>query len=190
MTLPSLISFSGPSGVGKDTAADLLVAKARFVKCTITEPLEEALLVLDPLIVLEDSVERYSVLKETWGRFVYEEFEEVRRLLGVLKSHFGPNVLGGEYWTGLTYERIRTLREENNSVALSGVVDHQELDAVRKLGGVTVWIERPIKVRGGDNTITAEDCDVVVQNDGSYKEFYVNIVEALEEYAETHKDDS
>lgn len=182
MTLPALVSFSGYSDVGKDAAADLLVAKARFAKTTVTEPLEEALLAIDPLIVVQDSVERYSVLKENWGDFVIDEFEEVRRLLRVLKTYFGPNVLGNEHWLGLTSQRIRDLRAQNKSVALSGVVDKEELDLVRDHDGVTVWIERPIKVRVGDTTITAADCDVVVQNDGTLKDLYVNIVEALEEY--------
>jgi len=189
MTLPSLVSFSGYRGVGRDTAADQLVAKARFVKCTIDEPLEEALLAIDPLILdpSGNSVERYSTLKNTLGDYAKEEYAEIPRLLAVLKTYFGPQVLGAEHWTGLTYQRIRAIREINKSVALSGVVDQQELDAVRELGGVTVWINRPsIKVRVGDTTITAADCDVVVENDGTFKEFYANIVESLEEWNEKH----
>lgn len=182
MTLPTLVSFSGHSRMGKDAAADLLVAKAGYVKTYVSKPLEEALLALDPLIVVQDSVEKYSVVKQNWGDFVNEEFQEVRRLLAVLKNYFGPNVLGGMFWTGLVFQEVQELLDSGQTVALSGVQHPHELDVVRKLKGVSVWIERPIKRRIGDTTITAEDCDVVVQNDGTLRDLYVNIIEGLEEY--------
>lgn len=185
MTLPNLISFSGYLGVGRNAAADLLVAKAKFVKTTITEPLEAALLHLDPYIVdpKEKSVERYSDMRKSWGDLAAtEEFDEVRRLVRVLKTYFGPHVVGGEFWTGLVYEKIKALHSENKKVALSGVVNSEELVVVRELDGVAVWINRPIKARFGDNTITADDCDVIVENDGTYNNLYVSIVEAVEEF--------
>ncbi len=188
MTLPSLISFSGYATVGKDAAADLLVSRAGFVKTYMSKPLEQALLTLNPWIVdhKESTIERFADLHTNLGYTSTKEFEEVRRLLQILGTEIGRNMIGENVWLDLVFEEIRNLRALDKSVAVTGVRNLNELTLVRQLDGVSVWIERPnmrpVNSHSSDNTLTAEDCDLVVTNNGTLRDLYVNLVTALEEY--------
>lgn len=179
MTLPSLISFSGYATAGKDAAADILVQRARFAKTHMTKPLELALVELNPWIVdsKENSLERFADLYENLGEFAVKEFSEARRLLRALESEIGV-----EYWTNKVFHEVKLWMALDKKVSLSGVQTLEELALVREHEGVSVWIERPVKLRRGSGNVTAADCDIIVQNDGTLKALYVNLVTALEEY--------
>ncbi len=183
MTLPNLISFSGYANAGKDAAADVMVSRARFVKTYMAKPLEQALVQINPWIVdhKENALERFEALYTNLGEQAIKDFEEIRRLLRMLETEVGRKD-GENLWTDLVFDEVRTLRALDKKVVLSGVQHHDELSLVRKHDGVCVWIDRPVKARSSLITITAKDCDLVVVNDGTVKDLYVNIVTALEQY--------
>lgn len=190
MTLPNLISFSGQAFVGKDAAADVLVSRAKFVKTYMLKPVEQALVHLDPIVPdpKAGTLERFSSLYENLPKHELRDLEEVRRLIGRMERQVGRDN-GENLWAELVFSEVRSLQEIGNKVALSGVNHQAELDLVRGHGGVCVWINRPVKSRGSANTITAEDCDVVVVNDGTIKELYANVVIAVEEFIAANNTD-
>lgn len=188
MTLPSLISFSGYATVGKDAAADILVSRAGFVKTYMSKPLEQALLTLNPWIVdhKESTIERFADLHTNLGYDATKEFEEVRRLLQTLGTEVGRNMVGENVWTDLVFDEILNLRAQDKNVAVTGVRYPNEMDLVHQLDGVAVWIERPnirpVNSHTSDNALTSKDCDLVVSNNGTLRNLYVNLVTGLEEY--------
>lgn len=182
MTLPNLVSFSGQARSGTDSAADLLVARVRFVKTYMAKPLEKTLLQANPWIVdyAENTIERFADLHAKLGFDATREFEEVRRLLQ-MGTDIGRNILGKNVWSDLVFEEVRSYRQLGKSVAVAGVKHPDELAIVRKLDGVCVWIERESS-RPNDTVVKAEDCDLAVHNNGTLKDLYVNLITALEEY--------
>lgn len=185
MTLPALVSFSGFPGAGKDTAADLLVTRARYAKTYMMKPLEQAMLFVNPWIVdsKAGTVERFADLHASLGfDNAKNYFEEVRRLLEV-GSEFGQSLLGQDIWTSRVFEEVQALQASGKSVALSGVTTPEERDLVTDAGGITVWVEREI-ARPTTSLITPEDCDIVVENNGTPKELYIKLIIAFEEFGE------
>lgn len=184
MTLPTLVSFSGYPRSGKDAAADLLVSRARFAKTYMLKPLEKTMLRVNPWIVdhKENTIERFSDLHENLGFDATREFEEARRLIQ-LGTEVGRDLLGRNIWTELVFDEVQSLRDSGKNVAISGVEYLEELPLVREYGGVCVWIDR-YNVRPGkyQGTVRPEDCDLVVANNGTLKDFYIALIVSLEEY--------
>lgn len=182
MTLPNLVSISGYSFSGKDAAADALVERAGFAKTHMSTFVEQALVKLDPWIVdhKEGSVERFSELYENLGDAAIKNYQEVRRLLYTLETEVGREN-GENIWVKQVFEEIHFLLEAGEKVVLVGPKTKDELELVRIYGGVCVWISRPMKTNTGVS-ITSDDCDLIVKNDGNLSDLYVNLVVALEEY--------
>lgn len=188
MTLPNLVSFSGYSWSGKDAAADLMVSRVRFTKTYMQKPLEQALLKANPWIVdrKESTVERFADLHENLGFDETRTFDEVRRLLS-MGAEIGRDLLGQNIWNDLVFTEVQNLLALGKKVALSGVSYPDELALVRENGGVCVWINR-YRARPGGTSVTAEDCDLVVDNVGTLKDFYVALITTLEEYTPTNEE--
>lgn len=190
MTLPNLVSFSGDAYAGKDAIADLLVERARFKKTYMLKPIEQALLKMNPWIVDNDenTIERFADLHQNLGFDVARRFPETERLIA-LASEVGKDLLGQNVWYHQVFNEISTFLTWEFKVALSGVESTDVLALVKQYGGVTVWLDRPPPLRGlprkrrGD--IKKADCDIIIHNDGTLKDLYVNVVSALEEYDET-----
>lgn len=187
MTLPNLVSFSGYPKSGKDAAADLLVQRVRFSKTYMLKPLEKILLTIDPWIVdhKEGTIERFSALHESLGFDDARDFEETQRLIQ-LGTEYGRALFGQNLWTNLVFEEVTLLLGRNKNVALSGVIYKDELDLVRKNNGVSVWIERKgarlSRSLMREDMVTPDDCDIVVTNNGTLRELYINLLTALEEF--------
>lgn len=187
MTLPNLVSFSGDAYAGKDAIADLLVERARFKKTYMLKPIEQALLKMNPWIVdpEENTIERFADLHKNLGFDAARAFPETERLIA-LASEVGKDLLGQNVWHHLIFDEVSTFLTWQFKVALSGVEHLDALALVKQHDGVTVWLERPRPLKGmprkrrGD--VRKADCDIIVQNDGTLKDLYVNVVSALEEY--------
>lgn len=165
-----------------------LAMRAGFVKTHMTKPLEEALAKLNPWIVdgKEGTIERFADLYTKLGKHATTEFEEVRRLLETIEIEFGQNLVGSSVWHDLVFKEVEALLAADQKVALSGVRNTKEIALLHMYGGVSVWLDRPsarpAKVSRGVKVLTPEDCDLIVVNDGTLGDLYVNLVVALEEY--------
>lgn len=146
-TGPLFVALGGPVRAGKDTVADYLVAKHRFVKVGMSDALHEALATLDP-VVSGDA--RYSHMVEMVGYVEAKKIPEVRRLLRALGTEVGRK-LDEDLWVKAAERRIQYLRGEGHPVVLTGVRFPNELEMVRELGGHPVWISRPGAGDGSDH---------------------------------------
>lgn len=150
---PILIGIGGWKTAGKDEVADELVRSCGYAKTFMSEPLNEALLVLDPLIDIRYSqlwhtgevtaLLRYSELHERVGYTAAKEFPEVRRLLQQLGTGVGRTFFGEHVWVDIAEKKIRELMEAGRNVAITGIRYRNEMDMVESLGGTTLWVSRP-----------------------------------------------
>lgn len=165
MTVP-VIGLAGYMRSGKSTAAAHLVDVHGFVPVNFADALREALAVLDPIVNPWGT--RYSTVFDRYG---YDEaksaYPEVRRLLQVLGTEVGRNILGADVWVHAWRRRVVALGSA--SVVAADVRFPNEARAIRDAGGEVWWIDRPGCGPSGhasECSIGPDDCDGVVVNVG------------------------
>lgn len=166
------VGVGGYATAGKDAFADFLVGEG-FTKTYMSEPLERILLLLDPIVYTErDRVVRYAELHQQVGYERSKQVAEVRRLLQVLGTEVGRDMIGADVWVDIM---AKSIAHEKNAV-ITGIRFPNELAAIRRHGGELVWIDRPgvgaVNTHKSDNTLTELDFDLVVHNDGSLEDLH------------------
>lgn len=167
-----LIGIGGKLRSGKDTLADGLVEKAGFVKLNWSKPLFDALEIINPWLDGDGDTVRFARLLWIKRGDLTETKNnpEVRRLLqaigDALRALYGPTAL-----TDIIRRDIEKLLSEGKSVVITGVRFPAELELIRELGGVAIWVERPGLEEGSshitENALAAEDFDSIIVNDYS-----------------------
>ena len=188
---PKLIGLGGKLRSGKDAFADYLVEHHGYVKMGMSDVLHESALAMNPVISAgieydETSFEpyletlTYRAATEKHGYVAAKElFPEYRAFLQRMGTEFGRNILGEHIWVGLTMSRILDQFGQGNDVVVTGIRFPNELDMIRDIGGRSIWINRPGLAtaeahaqHASETGVTAEDFDIVVQNDGDLDELY------------------
>lgn len=178
-----LIGLGGYAGSGKDVAADALVDLRGWTKTYMSEPLERALLKLNPIVARRwwGKAVRYRELHAKVGYTESKNNPEVRRLLQVLGTEIGRDMIDPDVWVRVAFNRIDELLAQGKSVALTGIRFANELNAVRERGGELVWIDRglaPVNTHTSDNTLGPDDFDRVIHNHGSIDDLRRGILAA------------
>jgi hypothetical protein len=170
---PKLIAFVGYSGSGKDTAADYLVANKNFNKYSFASPLKALCQMLYGQHGLKD--EKH-----------YNDFRDDR------KTVLYTNDAGKEFTAVDIWVEVGTkLREVHPDVWLdmaNGVEQYRtviadcrhpnELNRIKELGGTVVYVQRDVEINPSakmDGLIKPEDCDIVIDNDGTLEELYAKV---------------
>lgn len=125
-----LIGLCGAAGCGKDTLADMFVAKRRYKKLSFAEPLYRMLEVLtgENAERLRDRTFKESPI--SWiGR-------SPRELLQTLGTEWGRALVSETVWIDWT------MRQVDGDCVISDVRFNNEAQAIRSAGGVILRIER------------------------------------------------
>ena len=185
-----IIGISGFMGAGKDELADILVSKYGFKKTFMSEPLARALYALNPIIdcffpgAAELSAElqysspsrytRYRDIADAIGYTEAKKIPEVRRLLQVLGTEVGRDIIGENTWTDIAARTLTQWQADGIPAVITGIRYRNELAMIRDLGGATVWIHRPgltlpakLALHSSETTVGPLDCDYRVENDGT-----------------------
>lgn len=175
--------FLGVGGYGfsgKDTFADILAERYEWKKHYMSEPLEAALIALDPFLPMYspsgDVVgwEHYSVLHKRVGYNESKKNPEARRLLQILGTSVGRNMFGENCWVNIGYTNCKLDMDKGFNVALTGIRFSNELKMATKLHGFNVWIDRPgfgpVNGHVSDNSLGPSDFDLILRNDGSLED--------------------
>lgn len=180
-----LIGLGGLLRAGKDATADYLREEHGFLVMGMSEPLLEAALALNPWVQLPGSASlgrqmRFTTLAKLVEEVGYTEAKknpEVRRFLQVLGTEVGRQMIGENVWVDIAGRRIDEARDQGYSVALTGVRFPNEFDMIRSRRGTLVWIDRPgiirpVELHASENSVTGDDFDVTIVNDGSLDDLY------------------
>lgn len=164
----SAVPFVGLGGKfesGKDAFADALVQHHGYHKLGMSDVLADALFELNPYIptrfigselIFEQIREeldwegfnpiepliRYRVLAAQIGYTRAKRFPEVRRLLQMLGTEVGRNLIDTNVWVDVMMRRADKLRAAGTPVAITGMRFPNELAAVEAHGGYTVYVWR------------------------------------------------
>jgi hypothetical protein len=173
---PRLIAFSGFIGAGKTTAAKML-ADYDYVPTKFAKPLKAMLISIGlTMDDLEDPIKKSQPHPLLQGR-------TPRHAMQSLGSEWGRDLISTNFWAGLWAHEAGTLLDGGGRVVVDDMRFPNEVQAVRRLGGLTVYIigvrnSRPqLQHRSEDGSIR-ERCDVVLYNDKGFHELRISL-EAL-----------
>lgn len=201
--LPPLIGVGGLKEHGKDAFADFLVEDEGYFKTFFSEDLTAAVSKIGPRgpwvrldfdiapDILAGDFIRYVELIEIVGYTAAKEHRDVREYLQGLGTEVGRNMIHEDVWVDMVTKKIHAARAAGTPVVLTGVRYPNEIELVRSLGGITVWVERttwPVKVshplteaidaalepqqdttatHSSETSLSAEDFDVFIENDST-----------------------
>lgn len=161
--------MSGYATSGKDTVADLLCYEYDFERFSFSEPLQDMLMVLDPKLGGGMTL-RGLVNDEGWTKA--KENPEVRRLLQVLGTEIGRDMISPNLWVNLMAEKIAGV----DRVVLTNVRFPNEAEMVRNRGGLILRVERPgvgpAQGHISDLALDEFDFDRVISNDSTIENLH------------------
>jgi 5'-nucleotidase len=185
----SVLGFGGVLRSGKDTAADRLVEQHGWVKLNMSDPLAEALYTLNPRVEVDNYISppltrnvlfspgtyHYQDIVDKIGYVEAKTIPDVRRLLQALGTEVGREMIDQNVWVNIAARRIQELTAQGKNVAITGIRFPNEIEMIREVGGVSVWVERPGLASGeginashaSEISLDKDDFDLVLWNDGS-----------------------
>lgn len=200
--LAPLIGLGGKLRAGKDAVGDYLEESHGYTKLGMSDALNEALLALNPIIYVElenrelpeggylpglaitGSVTyiHYRDLHDAVGYVEAKKNPEVRRLLQMLGTEVGRNMIDPDVWVNIAVRKITELREAGVPVVITAVRFPNEVEMIRRLGGTTIWIERPTEARtdaqgdilthASETSVDAGMFDLTIENVGTLEDLY------------------
>jgi hypothetical protein len=105
----------------------------------------------------------------------------VRRLLQVLGTEVGREMIDPNVWINIAQKRIHEHWTSNRKVVITAIRFPNELEMIRSLGGTSIWIERPTEQRGAieelsghasETSVSQELFDYTIVNDQDLENLY------------------
>lgn len=178
-----LIGIGGYAGTGKDAVATILEDSHGFYRTFMSQPLNAALCRLNPQVeVRPGEVFRYVDLIAQLGYTRAKELPEVRRLLQAMGTEVGRDMFGQTVWIDQLRNYLAAQKPDDD-VVVTGIRFPNEARMIVELGGELWWVLRPgygpVNSHSSDNTLTYEDFDRVVMNDGTLVDLEQSVAKLL-----------
>ena len=179
-----LIGIGGYAGTGKDAVATILEDSHGFYGTFMSQPLNAALCRLNPQVeVRPGEVFRYVDLIAQLGYTRAKELPEVRRLLQAMGTEVGRDMFGQTVWIDQLRNYLAAYKPDDD-VVVTGIRFPNEARMIVELGGKLWWVMRPgfgpVNRHTSDNSLTYEDFDRVVVNDGTLEDLEQLVTKMLQ----------
>lgn len=164
-----IIGLSGYAQVGKDTVASILVEEYGYTRIGFADIIKKAAYVLDPIITLDGMRLAHAVDKYGWEGA--KQAPEVRRLLQVLGSEIGRDLIDPQIWVELTMSAVH----QNDKIVISDVRFRNEAEEIKWKHG-EIWrisrIEKdaPVNVHRSETDMDSWDFDQYISNNGTIED--------------------
>lgn len=162
------IGLHGFAGVGKDTVADLL-ADYGYERVAFGDKVREALYTLNPIVTV-GIFGAYTIrdLVDFWGwDHVKREHSEVRKMLQVMGTEIGRDLIGQDTWVDLALSSIHP----DKKYVFTDIRFDNEYSAIKRSGGIFIKIYRPgvgpVNSHKSDTGLPDPWFDVILHNDGT-----------------------
>lgn len=165
-----LIGLGGKLRAGKDEVAEHLATEHDFVVMGMSDALNEALqrigsvgpwVKLDFSFIVDKPWEkkirrgryikgdfvRYTELLAAVGYVEAKRHEDVRDYLQGLGTEVGREMIDQDVWVEMAEKKIRTLWLTGADVVITAMRFPNELEMLRRMGGTSIWIDRPDALR-------------------------------------------
>jgi len=137
-----IIGLSGYAQSGKDTVANILVDKYGYKRVAFADKIRECLFALDPIVGVRDGSSATLHLSEYFDDFGWEKAKklpEVRRLLQVLGTEVGRNLIDEQIWIEMALGNVAI----GDKVVVTDVRFEDEAKEIKWLFGEIWRINRP-----------------------------------------------
>ena len=168
-----ILGLHGFAQSGKDTMAGILIEKLGYRRIAFADILREALYRLDPVVGFTNGelLTVTRVVDEIGWEKAKVQYSEVRRLLQVIGTEVGRDLIDENVWVNLAMKGVGV----NDKVVVTDVRYPNEIDAINKLNGVLIKIRRPdlgpVNNHVSDSGLPDEMFDFIIDNEGSVEDF-------------------
>lgn len=167
-----MIGLCGKAGAGKDTVAQILIKHRGFTRYAFADAVRDAAEATNPLVLTSNGGdhERLTTVIDRigWDR-AKREVPEARRLLQVIGTEVGRQILGENCWVDIVNRKIK--EDDSNNPIITDLRFENEQQYVQKKYGFIVQITRPDNPDSIAATHASEQFvptpDFVINNDGS-----------------------
>lgn len=170
-----LVGLTGYAGSGKDAAAAGLTA-LNWKRVSFAEPLRQMLLALNPFLPSGLTLQ-YVVEKQGWEGA--KKSPEVRRLMQVMGTEVGREMIDDELWTKLALKQIKQHFLNGHPVVVTDVRFSNEADMIRQAGGRIIRIHRegvkPAQNHVSDTNVDLLSYDHEIVNNGTVEELQTTL---------------
>lgn len=184
MTHPTVYGFGGYKRSGKDAAVDELESAYGFARTGMSTPIDEAARILNPIITHAPDGRpiHYIEFNDVVCHGDYtlaKEDAEFRRFLKALGADLGREI-DANLWVNKVRATINASLDRGVPIALTGTRFPNELELIRSMGGVLVWVSRPgvedsTDTHSTESSVAPEDFDHVIVNDGTLEDLYKKV---------------
>jgi hypothetical protein len=173
-----IIGLSGYAQVGKDTVAQILVEEYGFTRIGFADIIKKAAYILDPLITMDGMRLAHAVDKYGWEGS--KQVPEVRRILQVLGSEIGRDLIDPQIWVELTMHSVHV----DDKIVISDVRFRNEAEEIKWKQGQVWRISRidkgaPVNIHRSETDMDSWDFDQYISNNGTVEELNALIKEIL-----------
>lgn len=179
--LPQFVGLHGFAGAGKDTVAKIL-EKYGYTRVAFGDRLREALYVLNPIVLYGHDGQdlRVQDIVDTLGwDQAKREYEEIRRLLQVLGTEVGREMIDQNVWVNSVFKNL----EEDKKYVFTDVRFVNEHQAIDSRLGLLVKIDRPgvgpVNDHKSDQGLPDQWFDAAITNDGTLEDLNTKVREVL-----------
>jgi hypothetical protein len=160
-----IIGLSGYAQVGKDTVAQILVEDYGYTRIGFADIIKKAAYILDPIITLDGMRLAHAVEKYGWE--TSKQVPEVRRILQVLGSEVGRELIDPQIWVELTMHSVHP----DDKIVISDVRFRNEAEEIKWKQG-NIWRitridkDAPVNVHRSETDMDSWNFDQYVSNNG------------------------
>lgn len=183
-TPPKIVAFLGQKRVGKDTAADFLVRTYGYKKYALADPIKHA---IQGLFDFSDD-QLWGNSKEVLDPYWKVTPREVMQYIGMdiifkeLREKF-PQI---ENSVCIHCFEVWQSRHPDDRVVISDLRVQEDLDALKKMGALIIYLVRPGLVSTdhhfSEEVNLVEGYDLTIVNDGTISDFEQKIECAIQDY--------
>lgn len=173
-----IIGLSGYAQSGKDTVAKILVEDYGYSRIAFADIIRTAVYKLNPLVTYDGMRLAHLVDLEGWE--IAKTLPEVRRLLQVMGSEVGRDMIDPQIWIELTLHSA----SKTDKIVISDVRFRNEAEEITWRGG-EVWrvsrIERdaPINLHRSETDLDNWHFDQYISNNGTIDDLNEEIKKIL-----------
>lgn len=180
----NVLGLHGFAQSGKDTIAKGL-ERYGYTRVALADPIRSIAYAIDPIIAA-DSYGRLFRLQEYVDQVGWDDAKvsnsEVRRLLQVIGTEVGRDMLGSNVWVDLAEEKMA----HPGFWVVTDVRFLNEVDMIRRLNGTLVKVIRPgvrsVNQHVSDKGLPDHLFDHVIHNDGTIDELFQKVYDMIKSH--------
>jgi hypothetical protein len=166
-----LVGLSGYAQSGKDSVGAILVKEYGFTRYAFADALKEIVYRLNPLVENAGGgpAIRMQDVVDGYGWEVAKKSPEVRRLLQVMGTEAGRQVLGDNIWVDTVLNKVG-----DDNVVITDCRFPNEAQAVQARSGVVIRVERPgvaaVNAHASETALDSWLYDATIFNTGTLED--------------------